>query len=116
MKRNIVALCVSMAILILIASGAAHAGGGRQHSYSRGGHGYKGYHYHGGGYHPRPHRYHHWPAYRHHYYRPCGPPVRYYSHYRGYYPGWGGTDGGYYFSGTYSEPGFGFAFGTRGSW
>jgi hypothetical protein len=42
--------------------------------------------------------------------------VRYYHHNRSYYRGCDRYDGAYYFSGAFAEPGFGFAFGTRGSW
>jgi len=104
-------LAVSLA-LILLGSGAAFAGGYKNHStYSK-----HGGAYHGGGYYHRPpyqppHRGYWHP--RPYYY---GAPPRY-SLYQNYYNrGCGPYGGGYYFSGAFSEPGFGFVFGTRGSW
>lgn len=119
MKSNLLKYLLIAAVLILFGSGPVWAGRSGHPSRPPGGSHYQGHYYkhHGGGYrHHGPskyyHRhYHHWPRY-HYYY---GPPR--YHYYNPYYPGgWGGYDGAYYFSGGFSEPGFGFAFGTRGNW
>lgn len=127
MKRNLMKILIVCSIMILFGSGFAWAGGRGHHSRPPGASHYKGYQHHGGGWGYRHHgathhHYRHGYAPRYHHYRYYGPPA-YYHHYKrygypgGYYPGgWGGYDGGYYFSGGYSEPGFGFVFGTRGNW
>jgi hypothetical protein len=114
MKMNMLKLLIITLILSWLGTGAALAGGYKG-SYKAPAH--SGY-YHGGGY------YHHGPYYRHspgpgywHHRHPYyGPSGRYYYHNR--YDSWGCNryDGAYYFSGAFSEPGFGFVFGTRGSW
>jgi len=102
------------------------AGGPNYHSQHYGAPHYRGHQHshHGGGYKhhwPRHHHHHYYnhgprysrPYYRHHYY---SPPASYY-YYNGYYPGyWDRSYGTYYFSGGFSEPGFGYVFGTRGNW
>jgi hypothetical protein len=112
MKTNVLKLLIIVLTLILIGTGAAVAGGYRG-SYKAPAWG--GY-YHGGGYYHHGPYYHYSPGYWHNRYQYYGPPVRCYpygSYYnRGYYP----YNGAYHFSGGFSEPGFGFVFGTRGSW
>jgi hypothetical protein len=111
MKTNILKLLVVSLALILLGTGAAFAGGDKNHStYS-----YRGTYHGGGDYHRPPYRPPH-PGYwrsRPHYYR---APTRYYNYQNYYNRGCGRYYGGSYFSGAFSEPGFGFAFGTRGSW
>jgi hypothetical protein len=115
MKANIMKLLTIFLMLGWLGTGAAVAGAYKS-SYKAPAH--RGYYHGGGGDHHRSHhRYSpgyrlYWP-HRHSYY---GPPVRYYHHSRYIYGGCGRYNGAYYFSGAFSEPGFGFVFGTRGSW
>lgn len=115
MKNNLLKLLTVVVALIVLGTGAAFAGGYKNHSTCSNHPSYGGA-YHGGGYYHQPPYYHPNPGYWHprpYYY---GPPARYYN-YRNYYNrGCDRYDGGYNFSGVYSEPGFGFVFGTRGSW
>jgi hypothetical protein len=122
MKRNPTIFLVVFSIAILFGIGSAWAGGRSHYSHHPNASYYKGYKHHGNGWgyrhHAPPDRYHHHRGYgpRYYNYRYYGPPA-YYHYYNSYYPGaWGGYDGAYYFSGGFSEPGFGFAFGTRGNW
>jgi hypothetical protein len=116
MKTNMLKLSMVILVSILVGAGVAFAGGYKSYSNNHNAQGYSGYHHGGHNY------YHHQPYYRYHhgyghpgpYY--YGPPVRYYNHRNYYYRGCDRYDGGYYFSGAYTEPGFGFVFGTRGSW
>jgi hypothetical protein len=114
MKTKFLKLFVVGLALSVLGTGAAIAGGNKNHSNNSGHQGYAGP-YHGGRayhrpppHHPRPYYWQHGP----YHYR---PPARHYN-YRNYYRGYDRYDGGYYFSGAYAEPGFGFVFGTRGSW
>jgi hypothetical protein len=119
MKRNILKYIVIAAVVILAGTGFAYAGGGRHASPH-----FRGYHHGNPGWGYNHHaRHHHYHGPRHqyyHHYRHYGPPARYYHHYyyRDYYyrGDCGPYDGAYYFSGAFSEPGFGFSFGTRGNW
>lgn len=112
MKMNMLKLLIIALILSWLGAGAAVAGGYKS-SYKAPA--YSGYH-HGGGYHHQGPHYQHSPGYWHHRYPYYGPPARYYHHHRYNYRGCDRYDGAYYFSGAFSEPGFGFVFGTRGSW
>jgi hypothetical protein len=118
MKPYCMKIFIVFCAMILLGSGYAWAGGRSPYSHPSARSYYKGYHSKGGNEHHWPkrhyrHYYHRAPRYHH--YRYYGPPPSYY-HYN-YYPGnWGRYDGAYYFSGAYSEPGFGFVFGTRGNW
>jgi hypothetical protein len=122
MKPHFMKILIVLSIVILFGTGYAWAGGRTPYSHPSKGSHYRGYHQKGNAWGYK----HHWP--KHHYrydydrgpryypYRHYGPPPRYY-YYNHYYPGdWGRYDGAYYFSGGYSEPGFGFVFGTRGNW
>jgi hypothetical protein len=115
MKINLLKLLLVVLALIMLGTSAAFGGGYKNQSTYSGHPSYRGT-YHGGGY------YHHPPYYRPHhgYWHPrpyyYGPPARYYNYQKYYYGGCNRYDGGYYFSGAFSEPGFGFVFGTRGSW
>lgn len=112
MKANMLKLLIMVLMLGLIGAGTAVAGGyrGYYHAPAHGGY------YHGGGsYHHGPYHYYS-PGYWHNRYPYYGPPVRCYPHYNYYNRGYDRYDGAYYFSGAFSEPGFGFFFGTRGSW
>jgi len=115
MKKNMLKLFMVILVLTMIGAGVAFAGGYKNHSsysYKSAHRGYQN----GGGYYHQPPYYHPRPGYRHprpYYY---GPPARYYNHGNYYYRGCDRYDERYNFSGAYSEPGFGFVFGTRGSW
>lgn len=115
MKTSLLKSSMVLALLILVGAGVAFAGGNKGYSQRHNSSGYNGYH-HGG------HNYHHQPSYRYHHgyghHRPYyyGAPAHYYNYRNYYYRGCDRYDGGYYFSGAFSEPGFGFVFGTRGSW
>jgi hypothetical protein len=115
MKTNLLKSSMVLALLIMVGAGVAFAGGNKGYPQRHNASGYSGYH-HGG------HNYHHQPSYRYHHgyghHRPYyyGAPAPYYNHRNYYYRGCDRYDGGYYFSGAFSEPGFGFVFGTRGSW
>jgi hypothetical protein len=121
MKRNIMKFFMVFSIVILFGTGLALAGGRNHYSGYPGASRYGVHHYkhHGGYTHhrsrpPARHYYDHGPRYYH--YRHYGPPARY-RYYNYYYPGdWGRYDDAYHFSGGFSEPGFGFVFGTRGNW
>lgn len=106
MKMNMLKLLIIVLMLSLIGTGAAVAGGYRS-SYKAPAWG--GYYHHGPYYHYSPGSWYN----RYHYY---GPPVRCYPHANYYNRGYDRYDGAYFFSGAFSEPGFGFVFGTRGSW
>lgn len=115
MKTNMLKLSMVIMLLALVGAGVAFAGGNKSYSHRPNASGHSGYH--NGG-----RNYYHQPSYRsyhgHGYHKPYyyGSPARYYN-YRNYsYRGCDRYDGGYYFSGAFSEPGFGFVFGTRGSW
>lgn len=122
MKRKLLKIFIISSVLILFGSGSALAGGRNYRSSYPSAPQYKGYsskqpewryQHHG----PK-HRYRHYydRGPRSYYYRYYGPPVPYY-YYRHDYPShWDRYDGAYYFSGGFSEPGFGFVFGTRGNW
>lgn len=121
MKRNAMNVFIAFSIVILFGIGSAWAGGRNHYSHHPNASYYKGYHHHGNGWGYR----HHGP--RHHYHHRYDHGRRYYSHryyappaYYHYHPydpvAWGGYDGGYYVSGGYSEPSFGFVFGSRGNW
>ena len=115
MKTNILKLFVVAVALAVWGTGAAFAGGYRNYSaYSKN----PGYadSYHGGGAYHRPPPYHPRPYYWPHGPRNYGPPVSYYNYRNYYYRGCDRPAQGYYFSGGYAEPGFGFVFGSRGSW
>lgn len=119
MKVKFLKLSIIAALLILTGTGTAFAGGYRKHSNHPYAPAYKGYHHggnHQGGYtqHRPYHHYNQWPRY-HRYYH-YGPPAPYYYNNYYYYRDYDPYYGGYYFSGAYSEPGFGFVFGSRGSW
>jgi len=119
MKRNLLKIFIIAAVLILVGTGFAFAGGGNRYSHHssapyHGGYNQNNY---GWGYNHYQHHYYHGPRYPHYYH--YGPPARYHynSYYNNYYRGdCDRYDGAYYFSGAFSEPGFGFFFGTRGNW
>jgi len=112
MKVNIMKLLIIALILSFIGAGAAVAGGYKSFNRAPA---HSGYHHGGGDYHHRPY-YHSYHSDWQHGYRHYGPPVRYYRYHPYYYRGCDRYDGAYYFSGAFSEPGFGFVFGTRGGW
>lgn len=112
MKTNMLKLLIIVLMLSLIGTGAAVAGGYRGSYKAPASGGY----YHGGGYYHHGPYYHYSPGYWHNRYHYYGPPVRCYPQSNYYNRGYGRYDGAYYFSGAFSEPGFGFVFGTRGSW
>jgi hypothetical protein len=115
MKTKLLKLFVVGLALSVFGTGVAIAGGNKHYStYSRN-QSYAGS-YHGGRAYHRPPPYHHRPYYWQHRPHHYGPPARYYNHRNYYYRGCERYDEGYYFSGAYAEPGFGFVFGTRGSW
>ena len=118
MKAKLMKLSIILAVLILVGTGTAFAGGNKGHYGQHRAPAFKGYHHggkHHGGYrhHRADHHYRPGPAYHRFYH--YGPPAHhyyhsYYSYYAPYY------NGGSYFSGGYAEPGFGFFFGTRSGW
>jgi hypothetical protein len=122
MKANFMKYFMMIAMLMLLGSGFALAGG-RNHYSQLPSYSHNGVHQHNrhswghqrhwprNHYH---HYYHHGPQYYH--YHSYGRPA-YYSYYNACYPRyWDRYDGAYYLSGAFSEPGFGFAFGTYGNW
>jgi hypothetical protein len=122
MKANFMKYFMMIAMLMLLGSGFALAGGrnhySQPHSYSHSRVHQHSRHSWGHQHHwPRNHYhryYHHGPQYNH--YHSCGRPA-YSSYYNPCYPRyWDRYDGAYYFSGAFSEPGFGFVFGTYGNW
>jgi len=115
MKRNLLKYFIIAAVVMLVGTGFAFAGGGDRYSHPPSAPYHGGYHHnnHGWGYNHYQHNYYHGPRNLHYYH--YGPPARYY--YNPYYRGdCDRYDGAYYFSGAFSEPGFGFVFGTRGNW
>jgi len=119
MKRNLLKIFIIAAVLIWVGTGFAFAGGGNRYSHPSGAPHYRGYHHSNPGWGHTPYRQHYYHGPRYHRYYHYGPPARYYynSYYNNYYRGdCDRYDGAYYFSGAFSEPGFGFVFGTRGNW
>jgi hypothetical protein len=101
---------------MLVGTGFAFAGGGNRYSHSPSAPHYRGYQHSNPGWGHTPYQYHYYHGPRYHRNYHYGPPARYYYN-RYYYRGDSDRyDGAYYFSGAFSEPGFGFVFGTRGNW
>jgi hypothetical protein len=112
MKTKMLKFLIMALMVSLIGAGAASAGGYKSFYKAPG---YGGYYKPGGYYHHGPyHRYS--PGYWHNRYPCYGPPVRCYPHHHHYYRGYNRYGGAYFFSGAFPGPGFGFVFGTRGSW